>query len=226
MTKRNIVILSILLVFSSCGLTLRMLSGFRDPVVKSKNEINQFVKENDGNFDTYFLNVATKKDSAEIFDKFLFGFNSDLYLFHAESGKKYCFQGTEECSGVLMQEAFKNVDANFSVCQSNKEMDLDDFLKLLQNKNGESISLSNLPDSEYYLFETWNTYMQNKKEFRENLKWLNELEQTNKKIKIIYINTDLLDDWGLEKGKKLPIKFKRNGKRSVELVFGKLPINQ
>ena len=226
MTKRNIVILSILLVFSSCGLTLRMLSGFRDPVVKSKNEINQFVKENDGNFDTYFLNVATKKDSAEIFDKFLFGFNSDLYLFHAESGKKHCFQGTEECSGVLMQEAFKNVDANFSVCQSNKEMDLDDFLKLLQNKNGESISLSNLPDSEYYLFETWNTYMQNKKEFKENLKWLTELEQTNKKIKIIYINTDLLDDWGLEKGKKLPIKFKRNGKRSVELIFGKLPIKE
>ena len=226
MTKRNIVILSILLVFSSCGLTLRMLSGFRDPVVKSKNGINQFVKENDGNFDTYFLNVATKKDSAEIFDKFLFGFNSDLYLFHAESGKKHCFQGTEECSGVLMQEAFKNVDANFSVCQSNKEMDLDDFLKLLQNKNGESISLSNLPDSEYYLFETWNTYMQNKKEFKENLKWLTELEQTNKKIKIIYINTDLLDDWGLEKGKKLPIKFKRNGKRSVELIFGKLPIKE
>ena len=226
MTKRNIVILSILLVFSSCGLTLRMLSGFGDPVVKSKNEINQFVKENDGNFDTYFLNVATKKDSAEIFDKFLFGFNSDLYLFHAESGKKHCFQGTEECSGVLMQEAFKNVDANFSACQSNKEMDLDDFLKLLQNKNGESITLSNLPDSEYYLFETWNTYMQNKKEFKENLKWLTELEQTNKKIKIIYINTDLLDDWGLEKGKKLPIKFKRNGKRSVELIFGKLPIKE
>ena len=226
MTKRNIVILSILLVFSSCGLTLRMLSGFRDPVVKSKNEINQFVKENDGNFDTYFLNVATKKDSAEIFDKFLFGFNSDLYLFHAKSGKKHCFQGTEECSGVLMQEAFKNVDANFSACQSNKEMDLDDFLKLLQNKNGESITLSNLPDSEYYLFETWNTYMQNKKEFKENLKWLTELEQTNKKIKIIYINTDLLDDWGLEKGKKLPIKFKRNGKRSVELIFGKLPIKE
>lgn len=226
MTKKNIVILSILLIFSSCGLTLRMLSGFRDPVVKSKSEINQFIKENEGDFDTYFLNVQTKKDSAEIFEKFLFGFNSDLYLFHAKSGKKYCFQGTEECSGVLMQEAFKNVDSNFSECQSEKEKNLDDFLRLLQNKNGESITQSNLPDSEYYLFETWNTYMQNKKEFRENLKWLNELEQTNKKIKIIYINTDLLDDWGLEKGKKLPIKFKRNGKRSVELVFGKLPINQ
>jgi len=203
-----------------------MLSGFRDPVVKSKSEINQFIKENEGNFDTYFLNVQTKKDSTEIFEKFLFGFNSDLYLFHAKSGKKYCFQGTEECSGVLMQEAFKNVDSNFSECQSEKEKNLDDVLRLLQDKNGESITQSNLPDSEYYLFETWNTYMQNKKEFRENLKWLNELEQTNKKIKIIYINTDLLDDWGLEKGKKLPIKFKRNGKRSVELVFGKLPINQ
>jgi hypothetical protein len=224
MTKRNIAILSVLLFFSSCGLTIRMLSGFKDPVVKSKNEINQFVKENEGNFDTYFLNVQTKKDSTEIFDKFLFGFNSDLYLYHAESGKKHCFQGTEECSGVLMQEAFKNVDTNFSVCQSTNEVNLDDFLKLLQDKNGENVSRSNLPKSEYFLFETWNTYMQNKKEFKENLKWLTELEQTNKKIKIIYINTDLLDDWGLEKGKKLPIKFKRDGKRSVELFFGKLPI--
>ena len=184
MTKRTITIISILLVFSSCGLTIRMLSGFKDPVVQSKNEINQFVKENEGDFDVYFLNVQTKKDSTEIFEKFLFGFNSDLYLYHAESGKKYCFQGTEECSGILMQEAFKNVDTNFSVCQSTNEMNLDDFLKLLQDKNGKNVSLSNLPKSEYYLIETWNTYMQNKKEFKENLKWLTELEQTNKKIKI------------------------------------------
>jgi len=224
MTKKTLAILSILMFFSSCGLTIRMLSGFKDPVVKSKNEINQFIKENEGDFDTYFLNVQSKKDSTEIFEKFLFGFNSDLYLYNSESGKKYCFRGTEECSGVLMQEAFKNVDTNFSVCQSTNEMNLDDFLKLLQDKNGENVSRSNLPKSEYYLFETWNTYMQNKKEFKENLKWLTQLEQTNKKIKIIYINTDLLDDWGLEKEKKLPIKFKRDGKRSVELVFGKLPI--
>jgi hypothetical protein len=203
-----------------------MLSGFKDPVVKSKNEINQFINDNEGDFDTYFLNVQTKKDSSEIFEKFLFGFNSDLYLYQEESGKKYCFQGTEECSGILMQEAFKNIDTNFSVCQSTNEMNLDDFLKLLQNKTGENVSRSNLPKSEYYLFETWNTYMQNKKEFKENLKWLTELEETNKKIKIIYINTDLLDDWGLEKGKKLPIKFKRDGKRSVELFFGKLPIKE
>jgi len=226
MTKRTIAILSILLFFSSCGLTIRMLSGFKDPVVKSKNEINQFINDNEGDFDTYFLNVQTKKDSSEIFEKFLFGFNSDLYLYQEESGKKYCFQGTEECSGILMQEAFKNIDTNFSVCQSTNEMNLDDFLKLLQNKTGENVSRSNLPKSEYYLFETWNTYMQNKKEFKENLKWLTELEETNKKIKIIYINTDLLDDWGLEKGKKLPIKFKRDGKRSVELFFGKLPIKE
>ncbi|WP_333693281.1 hypothetical protein [Flavobacterium sp.] len=226
MTKRTLAILSIVLFFSSCGLTIRMLSGFKDPVVQSKNDINQYVKENAGDFDTYFLNVQTPKDSTEIFERFLFGFNSDLYLFHTESGKKYCFQGTEECSGVLMQEAFKNVETNFSVCQSNNQIHLDNFLKLLQDKNGKSVSRSNLPNSEYYLFETWNTYMQNKKEFKENLKWLTALEQTNKKIKIIYINTDLLDDWGLEKGKKLPIKFKRNGKRSVELVFGKLPIKK
>lgn len=226
MTKRTIAILSILLFFSSCGLTIRMLSGFKDPVVKSKNEINQFINDNEGDFDTYFLNVQTKKDSSEIFEKFLFGFNSDLYLYQVESGKKYCFQGTEECSGILMQEAFKNIDTNFSVCQSTNEMNLDDFLKLLQNKTGENVSRSNLPKSEYYLFETWNTYMQNKKEFKENLKSLTELEETNKKIKIIYINTDLLDDWGLEKGKKLPIKFKRDGKRSVELFFGKLPIKE
>jgi len=224
--NRIILIFCVLLTFSSCGLALRVLSGFKDPVVKSKSEINQFVKENEGNFDTYFLNVQTKKDSAEIFDRFLFGFNSDLYLYHAKSGKKYCYQGTEECSGVLMQEAFNNLNSNFSECQSENELNLENFLKLLQNKHGENITQTNLPDSEYYLFETWNTYMQNKKEFQENLKWLTKLEQTNKKIKIIYINTDLLDDWGLEKGKKLPIRFKRDGKRSVELFFGKLPIKK
>jgi len=217
-------LLFLIIMLSSCGPTLRVLSGFKDPRVESRESIKQYLTENKFDLETYFLKVEKKRDSTEIFNRFLFGFNSDVYLFHAKTGDKYCFLGTEECSGVQMQEAFKNFDENYSPCTDESEPKLKDFLSILVNQNGETIEANSLPETEFYLFQTWNTYVESKKRFKESLIWLDKLEKSSDKIAIIYVNTDILDDWGLEKGKKLPIKIRRDGKRSVSMYFGSLPL--
>jgi hypothetical protein len=201
-----------------------VLSGFKDPKVESRESIKQYLTENKFDLETYYLKVEKKRDSTEIFNRFLFGFNSDVYLFHTKTGDKYCFLGTEECSGIQMQEAFENFDENYSPCTDESEPKLKDFLRILVNQNGEAVEANSLPETEFYLFQTWNTYVESKKRFKESLIWLDKLEKSSDKIAIIYVNTDLLDDWGLEKGKKLPIKIRRDGKRSVSMYFGSLPL--
>jgi hypothetical protein len=188
--RYGILLLS-LIMLSSCGPTLRVLSGLKNPKVESRESINEYLTEN---------------------------------KFDIKTGDKYCFLGTEECSGVQMQEAFKNFEENYSPCTDESEPKLKDFLNILVNQNGEAVKADSLPEAEFYLFQTWNTYVESKKRFKENLLWLEELGKYSDKIAIIYVNTDLLDEWGLERGKKLPIKIRRDGKRSVSMYFGKLPL--
>lgn len=219
----GILLLSLFMLIS-CGPTLRVLSGLKDPKVESRESINEYLTENKFDIETYYLRVENKRDSTEIFNRFLFGFNSDLLLFNAKTGDKYCFLGTEECSGVQMQEAFKNFEENYSPCTDENEPSLDDFLNILVNQNGEKIDKSSLPQAEFYLFQTWNKYLESRKRLQEYINWLDKLGKTSDKIAIIYVNTDLLEEWGLERGKKLPIKIRRDGKRSVSMYFGKLPL--
>ncbi|MFN3755787.1 MAG: hypothetical protein ACK4RM_02415 [Flavobacterium sp.] len=214
----------LIIMLSSCGPTLRIIAGFKDPKVESRESIKQYLSENKFEIETYFLKVENKRDSTEIFNRFLFGFNSDVYLFNTKTGDKYCFLGTEECSGVQMQEAFKNFDENYRPCTDESEPKLKDFLNILVNQNGEKVETNSLPEAEFYLFQTWNKYVESKKRFKENLVWLEELGKNSNKIEVIYVNTDLLDDWGLEKGKSLPIKIRRDGKKSVNMYFGSLPL--
>lgn len=217
-------LLLLIIMLSSCGPTLRVISGLKDPKVESRESIKQYLSENKFEIESYYLNVENKRDSTEILNRFLFGFNSDLYLFDAKTGDKYCFLGTEECSGLQMQEAFKNFEENYSPCTDESEPRLKDFLNILVNQNGETVDVNSLPKAEFYIFQTWNKYVESKKRFKENLLWLEELGKNSDKIEIIYVNSDLLDDWGLEKGKSLPIKIRRDGKKSVNMYFGSLPL--
>lgn len=216
--------LLLVFIFSSCEPTIRVLTGLKDPKVESRESIQRYLAENKFDINTNYLTVESKRDSIEIFNRFLFGFNSDMMLFNGKTGEKYCFLGTEECSGIQMQEAFKNFEEKYTPCTDEAEPSLDDFLNILVDQNGEKIDKNSLPEAEFYLFQTWNKYLESKKRFKENLLWLEKLEKSSDKIEIIYINTDLLDEWGLEKGKSLPIKIKRDGKKSVSMYFGSLPI--
>ena len=216
----------IILTFSfySCGPILRILTGFKNPKVYSINEVEELIKNNNYNLSTYYLKVQKEKDSSEIFQKFLFGLSSDMYLYHAKTGEKYCYKSEEECSGIQMKKVFNEFENYYMPCISEDSENLNDLMLWLMDQHKQPVNTSSLPEAEYYLFQTWNNYIQSPKRFKEEFAWHNDLKNSNSRIKIIYVNTDLLEEWGLEKGKKLPVKFKRDGKKSVTMYFGKLPL--
>ena len=213
------------LLFASCGSIMKGLSGFKDPIVQNVSESSKYFEAIVPNEKTYFLSVEKVGDSASIFDSFFTGFSSDMKIF-SKNGQKYCYNGTEECSGVQMSSAFSNFTEKYQPCTTETNENLETMLGKLMDKDGKKVQINDFPDSDYYIFQNWDTYSSSKKNLKQDIAWLTSL-RNNATInaKVIFVNGDLLEEWGLKKNEKLKTKFKKNGKGlDFTIKFGKLPL--
>lgn len=214
-----------LLTLFSCGSAIKTLVGFKNPKVETKESLLSYLSEVKENETTYFLKADKIGDSATVYRNFLFGFNSDLFMF-SKNGQKYCYLGTEECSGVQMTSAFKNFEENYAPCTNDSTTTLSSFVNKLVDKNGKPLNSNDLPSAEYYIFQSWNKYSTSSKRLKEDINWLYDLKRNSTiPIEIILVNTDLLEEWGLEKNGELSVKFKKEGK-TIDMTFGKLPLKK
>ncbi|MDL2289783.1 hypothetical protein LJB95_00065 [Paludibacteraceae bacterium OttesenSCG-928-F17] len=56
------------------------------------------------------------------------------------------------------------------------------------------------------------------------MEWLLKLkDESPYDINLVFVNTDLQADWGLQEGKKIKVKIKYRGDKSASLDFGKIP---
>lgn len=221
------ILVFILFLFTlfSCGSAIKTLVGFKNPKVETKASLLRYLSEVKENEITYFLKADKIGDSTTIYRNFLFGFNSDLFMF-SKNGQKYCYLGTEECSGVQMTNAFKNFDKNYAPCTNDSTTILSSLVNKLVDKNGKTLNINDLPSAEYYIFQSWNKYSSSTKRLKEDINWLYDLKKNSTiPIEIVLVNTDLLEDWGLEKNGELPVKFKKEGK-TIDMTFGKLPLKK
>jgi hypothetical protein len=204
---------------------MKGLSGFKNPKVENKEQLSIYFEEVVPNQTTYFLAVEKVGDSAAIFDRFFYGFSTEMKIF-SKSGQKYCYNGTSECSGAQMTSAFGEFETTFLPCEENSDETLQNLLSKLVDKEGKPLLLTDLPDSDYYIFQNWDKYSGSKKKLKEDAKWISNLKlNSNLNASIVFINGDLVEDWGLEKNEKLKTKFRKNGKGlSFDITFGKLPL--
>lgn len=227
MKIQTVSLLSILLLsLGSCGPVMKTMVGLKNPRVQTKSEVETYFKDVLPSEKTHFFTVHKVGDSATIYRNLMLGFNSEMKLFDRK-GVRYCYQGTEECSGTQMTKAFAEFENNYKPCQYDtvKEAEtLVDFLSIMVDVNGKRLTMADLPEAEYYVIQNWNTYSGPKKHFHEDVQWLQTLRSNaSNRSAIIFINGDLLVDWGLIAGEELPIKFKKN-KDGYTLNFGKLPL--
>ena len=217
-----------LLGLVSCGPLMKSLVGMKNPRVQTKTQVNTYFKDVLPKEDTYFLTVNKVGDSAMIYRNLFLGFDSDMKLFD-QKGVRYCYQGTEECSGIQMTKAFASFETSYKPCQyddTEHAETLDDYLNLMVDVNGKRITRADLPEANYYIVQNWNTYTSSKKHFKEDVQWLNTLRAgSTTSIAVLFINGDLLVDWGLVEGKELKIKF-RKSKKGYTLSYGNLPLSK
>lgn len=213
------------LTIISCGSAIKTFVGFKNPKVETKESLLSYLSEVKENETTYFLKADKIGDSATVYKNFLFGFNSDLYMFN-KNGQKFCYLGIEECFGGQMTNAFKNFEENYAPCTNDSTITLSSLLDRLVDKSGKALNKNDLPVAEYYIFQSWNKYSSSSKRLKEDFYWLYDLKKNSTiPIEIILVNTDLLEDWGLEKNGELPVKFRKEGK-TLDMTFGKLPLKK
>ncbi len=223
MTKGKLLVFIFILSLSSCGTAVKTLAGFKNPKVEDKMELSSYFATVLPNEPTYFMKVQEKGDEKEIINNILLGLNSELLLFKT-TGEKYCYLGTEECGGVQMQNAFKNFNENYAPCKDDNGLTMNTYLTKLCDINGKSIEKEELPKADYYIFQNWNKYSGSKKKLQEDVNWLLNLKKNSDlNVAIIFVNGDMLEEWGLEKNGKLPLKFKKENE-GFTMTFGELPL--
>ena len=98
------------------------------------------------------------------------------------------------------------------------------YLSIICDLSGKSIEKEALPKADYYIFQNWNKYSGSRKKLQEDINWLLDLKKNSDlNVAIIFINGDMLEEWGLEKNGELPLKFKKEGKEFT-MTFGELPL--
>jgi len=226
MTKRFFLFFIFPIAFTSCGTAIKTLTGFKNPKVEEKKELTSYFAAVLPNQPTYFMSVNEVGNEKEILNNIVLGLNSEILLFSGSSGEKYCYQGTEECGGIQMQDAFKNFHQNYSPCKDNTLLTLHSYLEKIIDNNGKKITKEQLPEADYYIFQNWNKYSGSKKKLEEDVNWLLNLKKNSDlNVAILFVNGDMLEDWGLEKCGELPIKFKKEGEKFT-MTFGELPLKQ
>lgn len=222
--KKGILLL-ITLTIISCGTVVKNLAGFKNPQVENKQELSFYFSEVLPDEPTYFMKVDSIGNQMEILNNIVLGMNAELLLFSA-SGEKYCYLGTEECGGIQMQEAFKNCKENYLPCEEENALTLDSYLEKLTDIKGKKLHKADLIKADFYIFQNWNTYSGSKKKLKEDINWLLDLKKNSDlNVALIFVNGDMLEEWGLEKNGELPLKFKKEGKQFT-MTFGELPIKK
>jgi hypothetical protein len=224
MTKTPFYSLLLLVTLSSCGTAIKTLAGFKNPKVEEKEELLSFFADVLPSQKTYFMTVNEVGNKMDILNNIVLGLNSEILLFNSSTGEKYWDEGTEECGGIQMQNAFKNFNQNYFTCKDSSDLNLSSYIEKIIDVNGKKIEKEELPKADYYIFQNWNKYSGSKKKLEEELNWLLDLKKkSDLNVAIIFVNGDMLEDWGLEKNGELPIKFRKEDKQFT-MTFGELPL--
>lgn len=220
------------LLFTSCGLAFKTLMGLKNPKVETSASINEEIDKLqfkcDPGTDVWY---KPQSDSLGNYKILLSSMNSDLYFFNSE-GKRLCFSSSESC----VAEQFEMVETKFEdyigPCSNDYEFefvyeDIDEFLSNVQEVSGSDLSINNLPKVDYYFIYHWSKFAGGKKNKKEDYLWtMSSLDELGISYHVIRVNTDLREDAGFRKNKKVRLKLKMQKEeegRTAELFLSKLP---
>ncbi len=223
MKKLRAFLLLILCVgLASCGAGVRALTGIKSPVVETKAAVTSYWKAQNIEHPTYFFRPPS--DTLTLYINTLRSFNSDIILFD-RSGKQLCYADTDACLPAQISDAKQNIEAHFDACET-QEFEFSELLNRLQDADGNTpiLPLANAPD--YHLIVFWSKFTSKPGRLKKDIADYETLaRETNASVQVLYVNTDLLDEYGLETGKKLKFYY-GPAKTGFTIRFGEMPFKK
>lgn len=217
----------LILFVTSCGTAIRPLMGLKNPKVYSAVEIDSFtqkLEKADNVYDAKYVRV----DSSEIFNTVMKSLG-DVNIYNAQH-KVLCNSDNDiGCNYLSQLEIESNSISNvFRECTFLDQApmlaysNLNDVLKDLNVENQEKF-INHKTD--YTIVYYWSYKMQ-KGKHENDWKSIAKSFENEKNVKFLRINTDLNQDWGLEKGDKMKLKLKKRKGFEFEIIPKKIPFKK
>lgn len=210
----------ILLLFSSCLSISKIIIGFKTPKVHNVKEIIKLKNEifnDDLDNDYYFKGT---KDTV-FFNKILsLSFKGGLNIYNYK-GKKIYFKNT-----TCINDEIKIINSKIDSLQFNYNKEtLEKDLNVIKNINSNNkFKFIDLKENEYYVVYYWSSFMEKKKSIKNEFNFLKNSLDNN--FKIIRVNCDFLDIWGLKKDKKVKLQITKENNRYYNVKFKNIPWKQ
>jgi len=210
----------ILLLLSSCLSISKIIIGFKTPKVYNVTDIRNLKDEifNDNlNNDYYFQGI---KDTVFLNKILSLSFQGSLNIYN-NNGKKIFFKKT-----TCVNDEIKIINSKVDSLQFNsKKETLETDLKNLININSNNqFKFIDLKENEYYVIYYWSSFMAKKKSIKNEFDFLKN--SFNNNYKIIRVNCDFLDIWGLKKDKKVKLQITKENNSYYNVKFKKIPWKQ
>lgn len=213
----KILLFFLMIISSSCTPTFKALLSVKDPKVETDQSIQDYLRKIENPIHKHFV-FESATDSIEIYQNIMSSFDYEPHVFL--NGKKYCYIGQSNCPNIMISE-LKEFESSYGPCV-NDTLSLTEFVSNLRPiADLEEIIIT---EDHIYIFFYWSIFHKKKKYKKEHFNRLAKLcVDGSSNCKVFLINTDLNSQWGLTPGKRIKMKFKMKGSKSVELKFGKIP---
>ena len=198
---KNVIIISILIFFTSCTKILMRASGFKTPRYESEERISSFAKSND----IHENKIVLLNDSIEQKKALKLFSNSPGIIIADPEFNRLDFQNKKEnCSAPV-----ENLLMSLCDIQSNAIYYTDSNLIAFKKSKAFYKTSQNKSSSAHYIFFLWNTSMG--KNIKKIKAWENILiEHANCNYQTYWINCDYMADWyNFKPGKKIRYKLER-----------------
>lgn len=205
-----------LLPLSSCSFLLKKTIGLKDPKVESRESILHHLAKNNIPLSNHYV-MKGSPDSSLIYKNMMRGFKGGMMIFDS-AGRKYCYRGTEKCNGKQLRQAHSQFEQLYVPCRKDTAL----FQTLMTTIS--PLSAITPDTSSYTLVLFWSKFSGKKSRIGEDYQWLADLQKNSAfRPRLLLVNCDLLDEWGLKPKAKMKLRFRLESKRSASIEFGPIP---
>ena len=205
MKKYTLLLLLLLcLGLQSCSFLFRTAFSIKNPQVQTNEQIAKYLDDLDCPIQNTFV-IDCEPDSVQIYSNLMKGFSNEILIY--KDSVRYCYQGASRCSGVKLKATIDEFEESYSPCK-NDTINFKNYLSKLTPLSQDN--KLQIEQGKIYFFAHWTIFFGSKNSKKEDFEWFYEFKENYpEKYEIVLINTDLNEKWGLEKGKKMKMRFRK-----------------
>lgn len=208
--RKLLLIVAAVIGLTSCTPTLKLLTGVRNPKVRSDQKADEFLQRLPDTVNVYDARFNKIYDELDLIVNLVKGMGSQAHVYDSDKNL-LCYQGDDFCSAVVLTKSENNkIEDVYKKC-TEEEIDLGDAPLKLDDLYANLSFENEMPKNTTYTVVFFWSYDLARRDHEDN--WLEVYESFKSKEDVVFVrvNTDLRSSWNLPEGKKGKVKFKRDG---------------